>query len=71
MPAHEVAASKTMLDRTEEHLGSKPEPLAAGTAYGTGKFLGWVIGKGIIPHIPVWDMSKREGRPLLARRLYV
>jgi hypothetical protein len=72
MPAHEVAASKTMLDRIEEHLGFKPERLAADTAYGTGKFLGWVIGKGIIiPHIPVWDMSKREGRPLLARRLYV
>jgi hypothetical protein len=24
--------------------------------YGTGKF----IGTGITPHIPVWDMSKRE-----------
>jgi hypothetical protein len=60
MQAHEVTASKTMLDRTQEHLGFKPERLAADTAYGTGKFLAWVIGKGIIPHIPVWDMSKRE-----------
>ena len=34
--------------------------LAADTAYGTGKFLHWVIGAGITPHIPVWDMSKRE-----------
>jgi hypothetical protein len=31
-----------------------------GPAYGTGKFLGWLIGKGITPHIPVWDMSARE-----------
>src|SRR5262249_25493242 len=29
-------------------------------AYGSGKFLHWVIGSGITPHIPVWNMSKRE-----------
>jgi len=56
----EVAATKTMIKRTEERLGLKPERLAADTAYGTGKFLDWVIGTGITPHIPVWDMSKRE-----------
>ena len=49
-----------MIKRTEERLGLKPERLAADTAYGTGKFLNWVIGAGITPHIPVWDMSKRE-----------
>src|SRR5947207_3078970 len=36
----EVAATKTMLMRTEERLGLKPDRLAADTAYGTGKFLG-------------------------------
>ena len=56
----EVAATKTMITRTEERLGLKPHHLAADTAYGTGKFLGWLIGKGITPHIPVWDMSARE-----------
>lgn len=56
----EVAATKTMIKRTDERLGLKPERLAADTAYGTGKFLRWVIGTGITPHIPVWDMSKRE-----------
>jgi len=56
----EVAATKTMIKRTEERLGLKSERLAADTAYGTGKFLHWVIGAGITPHIPVWDMSKRE-----------
>jgi transposase len=56
----EVTATKTMIKRTEERLGLKPERLAADTAYGTGKFLHWVIGTGITPHIPVWDMSKRE-----------
>jgi hypothetical protein len=49
-----------MIMRTEERLGLKPDRLAADTAYGTGKFLGWLIGKGITPHIPVWDMSARE-----------
>jgi transposase len=56
----EVAATKTMIKRTEERLGLKPERLAADTAYGTGKFLGWVIAAGITPHIPVWDKSARE-----------
>ena len=56
----EVAATKTMIKRTDERLELKPERLAADTAYGTGKFLHWVIGSGITPHIPVWDMSKRE-----------
>jgi transposase len=56
----EVAATKTMIKRTEERLGLKPDRLAADTAYGTGKFLGWVIGAGITPHIPVWDKSARD-----------
>ena len=48
----EVAASKIMIERTKKTLGLKPERLAADTAYGTGKFLHWVIGTGITPHIP-------------------
>jgi transposase len=57
----EVAATKTMLDRTEVCLGLKPQRLAADTAYGTGKFLGWLVKeKRIAPHIPVWERPKRE-----------
>ena len=41
-------------------FGLKPKHLAADTVYGTGKFLGWLIGAGITPHIPVWDKSTRE-----------
>jgi transposase len=26
--------------------------------YGTGKFLGWLVGTGITPQIPVWDKSE-------------
>jgi transposase len=56
----EVAATKTMLIRTEQQLGLKAKRLVADTAYGTGKFLGWLIEAGITPHIPVWDKSSRE-----------
>jgi DDE family transposase/ATP synthase alpha/beta subunit-like protein len=41
-------------------LGLKPDRLAADTACGTGKFLGWLVGTGITPQIPVWDKSNRE-----------
>jgi hypothetical protein len=37
----------------------KPKRLAD-TAYGTGDFLGWVVGRGIAPHIPVRDASERD-----------
>ncbi len=33
--------------------------VAADTAYGTGKFLGWLTDKGITPHIPVWEKGDR------------
>jgi transposase len=56
----EVAATKPMLERTEKIFGLKPKRLVADTAYGTGKFLGWLVGAGVTPHIPVWDKSTRE-----------
>ncbi len=57
----EVAATKAMIDRTERCFALKPKRLAADTAYGTGKFLGWLINnKRITPHIPVWEKSARS-----------
>ena len=56
----EVAATRTMLERTQQRFQLSPRWLAADTAYGTGKFLAFVTGAGIIPHIPVWDRSKRS-----------
>ena len=56
----EVVASKTMVERTQTRMALKPKRLVADTAYGTGKFLNWLIGAGITPHIPVWDKSARE-----------
>ena len=57
----EVKSTKTMLDRTERRFDLKPKQLAADTAYGTGRFLGWLVKeKKIIPHIPVRDASERD-----------
>ena len=56
----EVESTKTMLDRTEHRLNLKPKRLAADTAYGTGRFLGWLVGRGIAPHIPVRDAAERD-----------
>ena len=56
----EVAATTTMLERTEQRLRLKPERIAADMAYGTGKLLGWLMRRGIEPHIPVWDKAKRD-----------
>ena len=56
----EVGASRTMLERTQERFGLKPEYLVADTAYGSAENLAWLIKqKQITPHIPVFDHSAR------------
>ena len=56
----EVDATKTMLERTERRFDIKPKRLAADTAYGTDRFLGWLVRERITPHIPLWDKSERD-----------
>ena len=57
----EVGAARTMLERTEERFGLKPQRLAADSAYGSAPMLNWLVEeKQITPHIPVIDKSKRE-----------
>jgi hypothetical protein len=57
----EVGAAKNMIERTEERFGLKPERLGADTAYGAASMLNWLVEeKGIAPHIPVFDRSKRD-----------
>ena len=56
----EVAATRTMIERTGERFGLRPRRIAADTAYGTGRMLDWLIRQGIEPHIPVWEMSRRK-----------
>ena len=57
----EVGAAKTMLERTEERFGLKPQRLAADSAYGSAPMLNWLVAeKQITPHIPVLDKSRRQ-----------
>lgn len=54
----EVETTRTMIKRTEERFGLKPDRLAADTAYGSAPMLAWLVDdKAIEPHIPVWDKS--------------
>lgn len=56
----EVGAARTMLERTEERFGLKPDYLVADTAYGSADNLAWLVKqKQITPHIPVFDKSAR------------
>ena len=57
--SREVDATETMIERTEDRFGLKPGAVAGDVAYGTGEMLGWLVGSGINPHIPVWDKSRR------------
>jgi hypothetical protein len=60
----EVGAAKTMIEWTEERFGIKPERLVGDTAYGTAPMLNWLVEeKGIAPHIPVFDKSRRMMAP--------
>ena len=56
----EVGASRTMLDRTAQRFGLKPQRLAADSAYGSAANLAWLVKeRQIEPHIPVFDKSNR------------
>jgi hypothetical protein len=57
----EVAAAKTMITRTADRFDSRPARLAADTGYGSAEMLAWLVnGRGIEPHIPVFDKSGRK-----------
>ena len=56
----EVEATETMLARSQNRFGLKPNRIAGDVAYGTGKSLGHLADREIEPHIPVWDKAKRD-----------
>ena len=56
----EVTAAKTMIERVHDGLDLWPERLIADTGYGSAEMLDWLVHeRGIEPHIPVFDKSKR------------
>ena len=57
----EVGAARTMLERTTERFGLKPERLAADSAYGSAEMLHWLVDEQKFePHVPVIDKSERQ-----------
>jgi hypothetical protein len=55
-----VLAAKRMIERTLERFDLYPERLIGDTAYGSAEMLDWLVDeRGIEPHIPVFDHSKR------------
>lgn len=58
---HEVASTKTMIERVKDRLGLDTKRLIGDTAYGTAEILGWMVNeKGIEPHVPVWEKGERS-----------
>ena len=56
----EVTAQRRMIDRAQARFGLRPERLTADASYGDAANLAWLVeGKGIAPHIPVFDKSAR------------
>jgi len=56
----ETHATRTMIERVRKRFELWPERLIADMAYGSGEMLGWLVEeRGIEPHIPVIDKSKR------------
>lgn len=61
--SQEIVAAKTMLDRSGDRFGFKPDSLAADKSYGTGPFLAWLMDQKIEPHVPVLDrMRQTDGK---------
>ena len=57
----EVGAARTMLERTAERFGLKPDRLAGDSGYGSAEMLHWLVEEQRIePHVPVIDKSTRQ-----------
>lgn len=57
----EVGALRTMIERTSDRFGLKPERIAADSAYGSAPSLHWLVEtQDIAPHVPVFDKSRRD-----------
>lgn len=57
----EVASTPVMIERARERFGLAPSRLAADSAYGSGLLIGWLMRRGIEPHVPVIDREKQTG----------
>ena len=53
-----------MIERVKDRFGIETKMLIGDTAYGTAKFLDWMVNEAKIePHVPVWDRGdERDDR---------
>ena len=56
----EVGAARTMIERTEERFGLKPERLVGDTAYGAAPMLNWLVEERASATYPRVRQSKRD-----------
>jgi transposase len=57
----EIGAARAMIDRVADRFGLHPKRLAGDSAYGAAPMLAWLVKqRGISPHIPVFDKSRRD-----------
>jgi len=57
----EILAAKRMIERSMECFDLYPARLIGDSAYGSAEMLNWLVhDRGIEPHIPVFDKSKRS-----------
>ena len=68
-PGDELKLSKSHARSNRAGFEAEAERLAADTAYGTGRFLGWLVDFKIPRRIPVRDASERDGSYYLSQRL--
>jgi hypothetical protein len=66
MPQNHLYGEGGAATRRERASSLKPKRLPADTAYGTGHFLGWLVGRGIAPHIPVATQASAMTAPFRA-----
>ncbi|KGJ01961.1 hypothetical protein IC63_15615 [Paracoccus sphaerophysae] len=55
-----------MIERTRQRFGLQPDRLAADAACGSGRLVGWLMNRGIEPHVPVLD-REAQTKGLLTR----
>jgi transposase len=66
----EVKVTETMIARTEDRFGLKPDHVAGDVAYGTGKMLDWLVKREIDPHIPVKEQSEVAANGIYSRAAF-
>lgn len=67
----EVGAARTMLERTEQCFGLKPQWLAGDSAYGSAPMLNWLVeDKQITPRIQLVEASGRSNAGILVDTLH-